>query len=203
MSQLGALYPAATMREFASAQPIDHGHQGYLSIAPSDNANVAHAPSILAGTKQALPASQESVQSIISSTFSAPALPSSSSNLSTSTGADTELTSPSSANVAPFQTNIPEALMLMPRSQDGAADVQAHAPRIDTSANPPRTGNTAGSPMSLDSPVNQGFKRSADGFVKVNGLGLGLQSPAAAPMAAHKRNKSMDTHRIGEVSYLR
>ncbi|OAL47515.1 hypothetical protein IQ07DRAFT_515671 [Pyrenochaeta sp. DS3sAY3a] len=187
------------MREFASAQPIDHGHQGYLSIAPSDNANVSHAPSILAGTKQALPASQESVQSIVSSTFSAPALPSSSSNLSTSTGADSELTSPSSANVAPVQTNIiPEALMLMPRSQDGVADVQAHAPRIDTNANLPRTGNTAGSPMSLDSPVNQGFKRSADGFVKGNGLGLGLQNPAAAPMAAHKRNKSMDTHRIGE-----
>lgn len=78
--------------------------------------------------------------------------------------------------------------------------VQTNIPRIDTTAaNAPHAGNIAASPMALDSPITQGFKRTADGAVK------GIESVdfrAIAPMAAHKRNKSMDVHsssRIGEV----
>jgi hypothetical protein len=84
-----------------------------------------------------------------------------------------------------------------------ASDARANAPRIDTvTANAPPTGDTAASPMPLESPVTQGFKRTADGSLK------GLETPvrkAGAPIAAHKRNKSMDTHSgraIGEVRDL-
>lgn len=84
-------------------------------------------------------------------------------------------------------------------TQARGSHVQANAPSIDTAvANAPRAGDTAAGPMSLASPVAQGFKRTADGTVKR--LGLGMDSvPGPTP---HKRNKSMDTHsgtRIGEV----
>ena len=89
-------------------------------------------------------------------------------------------------------------------SQGRTVDAQAHAARIDiAAANTPRTGDTTASPMSLASPVTQGFKRTADGSVK--GIGLGIDTPSK-PIAAHKRNKSMDTHsatRIGEVRNTR
>jgi hypothetical protein len=70
---------------------------------------------------------------------------------------------------------------------------------IDTTAtNAPQTGYTTVTPVSIVSPTTQGFKRSADGSVKGNGL---TTSPKER-IFAHKRNKSMDTHsntRIGEV----
>ncbi|KAF1939795.1 hypothetical protein EJ02DRAFT_456563 [Clathrospora elynae] len=165
--------------------------------------------------------SQESVQSTVSSTFSAPGLQSSS-NLSTSTTAETDSTTtaetnystttadtnfttttetdsttPSSTNAAsqrkPTAAPIPD-----PASEARAGD--AH-PRIDTAtANALRTGDTAASPMSLDAPAAQGSKRTANGSVK--GAGRGIDSPSA-PAIVHKRNKSMDAHsgtRIGELS---
>lgn len=202
MTQVGAYYPAATMREFASA-PIEHAEHGHLSIAPSENANITHTATIAPVTKSYLPGSQESIHSIVSSTFSAPALPSSSSNLSASTAADTDLTSLSSANVAPNQDQTTEASMSTSPSRPRNADSQARASRIDAAAaNATRTGDTAASPMLLGSPVSHGFKRTADGSVK--GIGLGIES-TAGPATAHKRSKSMDTHagtRIGEVQLL-
>ena len=56
--------------------------------------------------------------------------------------------------------------------------------------------------MALDSPMAQGFKRTADGAVK--GSELSLHSPKA-PLSAHKRTKSTEagsTSRIGEVRRL-
>ncbi|KAH7371395.1 hypothetical protein BKA66DRAFT_424146 [Pyrenochaeta sp. MPI-SDFR-AT-0127] len=197
MTQVGAYYPAGTMREFASA-PIEHAEHGHLSIAPSENTDISHTATIAPGHKPYLPGSQESIQSIVSSTFSAPALPSSSSNLSTSTAADTDLTSLASTNVASIQNKPAEARMSNSPSRPRHVESQAHASRIDTAAaNATRTGDTAASPMALDSPVSHGFKRTADGSVK--GVGLGIAN-TAGPVSAHKRNKSMDTHRIGELS---
>ncbi|KAF1836473.1 hypothetical protein BDW02DRAFT_238292 [Decorospora gaudefroyi] len=168
-------------------------------MAPSPDisaytANTATAP------KPELQNSQESVQSTVSSTFSAPALPSSSSNLSTSTTADTEtdLTTPPSTHVA-GQSKPTEAAMPDSSVEARGGDTR---PRIDTAAaNAPRVRDTtATSPMLLESPATQGFKRTADGSVK--GIGLVIESPSG-PISAHKRNKSMDTHsgtRIGELS---
>jgi hypothetical protein len=94
----------------------------------------------------------------------------------------------------------------MPTSprQTHAPDARANTPHIDPAAvNALQNGDTAAaSPMPLDSPVTQGFKRTADGSVKI--LGTPLRS-TGAPIAAHKRNKSMDTHSgraIGEVRSL-
>jgi hypothetical protein len=90
----------------------------------------------------------------------------------------------------------------MPASptQAHASDARPNAPRVDAvAANAPQTGDTAASPMPPESPVTQGFKRTADGSVK--GFGTPVRS-LAGPTAAHKRNKSMDTHSgraIGEV----
>jgi hypothetical protein len=85
-------------------------------------------------------------------------------------------------------------------SQTRSSTTRANAPRIDVvAANAPRTGYTAASPMSLDSPMTHGFKRKADGAE--NGTGEAAQG-SVGPSSAHKRNKSMDIHgitRIGEV----
>jgi hypothetical protein len=83
-------------------------------------------------------------------------------------------------------------------TSDGDAPAK---PRVDTAAAKPRAGDTAASPKPLESPTTQGAKRTADGSVKT--VGVALETPSTyRPMAAHKRNKSMDTHsgtRIGEV----
>ncbi|KAI4663043.1 uncharacterized protein J4E79_004356 [Alternaria viburni] len=142
-------------------------------------------------------ASQESVQSAVSSTFSAPALPSSSSNLSTATTTETDLTTPSSTNVAD-QSKPTEAPMPESSSQSTGGQVRA-APRIDTAAaNALQTGDTAAGPMPLESPAKSS-KRTVDGSLK--SAGLAPETPSA-PAHSHKRNKSMDTHsgRIGELS---
>jgi hypothetical protein len=135
--------------------------------------------------KRELPNSQESYMSAASSTFSAPRLPSSSSNLSTSTTGDTEVTSPPLSK-APSNQNVPSPGRV--RGDDAlrvdAVDVQ-------------RTGNTAASPVSLDSPTTQGLKRTADGSLK--GCGS-LVKASAAPSMSHKRNKSIESSgRIGQV----
>lgn len=49
--------------------------------------------------------------------------------------------------------------------------------------------------MPVTSPVAQGLKRAADGSVK----GSVATEEAAAPVVGHKRNKSMESGRIGQV----
>lgn len=76
---------------------------------------------------------------------------------------------------------------------------RVHPPQINAdAANASRSGDPAAEATPLELPATQGFKRTADGFLK--GDGTAVQA-TARPMAslAHKRNKSMDTHRIGEV----
>ncbi|KAH7084214.1 hypothetical protein FB567DRAFT_528597 [Paraphoma chrysanthemicola] len=196
-SEVEAYYPAATI--MANSEP--HSRNSRLPIATSDNPNINHTSATPTVHKSDLQDSQESTASTVSSTFSAPKLPSSSSNLSTSTVADTDFAFQSS-NVAFSQSIKPvEASMPPSPNRPRVNDAPAAAPRIDTdAANAPRTGDTAASPMALDSPLAQGFKRTADGTVK--GAGVAAHS-YHGKMAAHKRNKSMDTHsgtRIGELS---
>ena len=120
--------------------------------------------------------------SAASSTFSAPRLPSSSSNLSTSTTGDTEVTSPPLSK-APSNQNVPSPGQVRGDEVD-AVDVQ-------------RTGNTAASPVALDFTTTQGLKRTADGSLK--GPGSSVKAPAA-PSVSHKRNKSVESSgRIGQV----
>jgi hypothetical protein len=161
-----------------------------VNLAPADTPSTIPHAAVASEHPRDLPDSQESVFSAASSTFSALKLPSSGSTVSTSTSAETEDT----FHVAPNQSKPIEAPM------PAEADARADAPRIDAAtANAPRTGDTAASPMSLESPIAQGFKRAADGSVK--GSGQAMHS-SARPATAHKRNKSMDTHagtRIGEV----
>jgi hypothetical protein len=142
-----------------------------------------------------VPESQESVESTISSTFSAPALASTSSNLSS----DQDVASPSKPNgqadhCRPVQEPMPASSS---RAHSHVATVDT--PKIDAAAaNAPQTGHTTAIPMPLASPTTQGFKRSADGSVK----GDDSSTSPARRTFAHKRNKSMDTHsgtRIGEV----
>lgn len=163
----------------------------------SVNMNAAHPASVPPLYKSELPGSQESRASAVSSTFSDPQLPSSSSNLSTST--DTELTTPPLSQ-APLVQEQPagSTAPAAPRSPNGArAKAQDALLRIDA-ANLPRTGDTAASPMSLCSPATHGFKRTADGSVK-SGNAESSVDTAAARAGTHKRSKSMDTSRIGEV----
>lgn len=85
-------------------------------------------------------------------------------------------------------------------SQARVEDARAKPPQIDAgAANASRTGDTTAEATPLESPATQGFKRTADGFVKGDGA---VVQPAARSVtaSAHKRNKSMDTHRIGELS---
>ncbi|KAF2127596.1 hypothetical protein P153DRAFT_387338 [Dothidotthia symphoricarpi CBS 119687] len=148
-----------------------------------------------------MPDSQESVLSSVSSNFSVPALPSSSSNISTSTVTDTDLTSPASTHVYSGLSRPTEKPTEISSSQSYGANARFNAARIDTvAANAQRTGDTAASPMSICSPAFQGTKRTADGSLKA--VGPATVTPAGR-VFAHKRNKSMDTHsgtRIGELS---
>ncbi|PVI01937.1 hypothetical protein DM02DRAFT_523987, partial [Periconia macrospinosa] len=161
------------------------------------NMNAAHPASVPPLYKSDLPGSQESRVSTVSSTFSAPQLPSSSSNLSTST--DTELTTPPLSQAPlvkdqPVENTAPAA----PRSPNRArAQAQNALLRIDA-ANLPRTGDTAASPMSLYSPATHGSKRTADGSVKGGNVESSVDTTAGRT-GGHKRSKSMDTSRIGEV----
>lgn len=139
-----------------------------------------------------LPDSQESYISVASSTFSAPRLPSASSNLSTSTAGDTEITSPpssktSSAQKTPITHTIPPSPN-RPRGPDTLRVDAAHAPR---------TGDTAASPMLLDSPATHGLKRAADGSVK------GSNTTSSVPAMGHKRNKSMEAGSSGRIGQVR
>ncbi|KAL1599851.1 hypothetical protein SLS60_007656 [Paraconiothyrium brasiliense] len=141
-----------------------------------------------------LPDSQESYISAASSTFSAPQLPFTSSNLSTSTAGDTEITSPplskaSSVQRTPAAHTIPPS-PTRPRVPDTL--------RIDA-ANAPRAGDTAASSMSLDPPAMQGLKRAADGSVK--GADATNDSPSV-PTVGHKRNKSMEIGSNGRIGQL-
>lgn len=146
--------------------------------------------------KPELPDSQESFVSTASSSFAAPALLSSSSNISNFTA----LTSPTTSNVNSSQGQPSERPVPPSPAQVRPQHSQHAPPPIDT-ANPPSSGNTTASPMSLDSPVlAQGSKRTADGALK--DAGASLNTPAPAPNGGHKRTKSMESGsnpRIGKV----
>lgn len=138
--------------------------------------------------------SQESAISTVSSTFSAPAYVPFSSNVSTTTVADTEPAS----SAPPSQGEPAERAMPPSPSQRRGEDAQAF-PRDDT-ASPTRAGNTTASPMLPDAPLHaQGCKRTASGLVK-GPDGLNVRDPAMPQ--GHKRTKSSELgpNRIGEVS---
>ncbi|KAF2193303.1 hypothetical protein K469DRAFT_693324 [Zopfia rhizophila CBS 207.26] len=160
--------------------------------ATMNNLSTAH-PSNIAKLyhRDQLQDSQESFVSTASSTFTAPRLLSSSSNISNSTAADTEFTSPGSSN-APSSQNQIEANRTMPPSPTVARGQhpQATTTRIDTNA--PRTGDTAASPMSVEFPVlTQGSKRTASGTMK--NAGLPVDSSVAA-VSGHRRNISVESN---------
>jgi hypothetical protein len=163
-----------------------------LTTTPLENLDFAQPAPMPTLYKHELPDSQESYLSAASGTFSAPHLPSSSSNLSISTVGDTDLAPPPTSSVPPGQRE--HAKQAIPTSPHHARGQDAPL-RIDA-VNAPRTGDTAASPMSLDSPITQGFKRNADGAVK------GSTTMVDKPAMGHKRPKSMDfssSTRIGEV----
>jgi len=140
--------------------------------------------------------SQESYISLASSTFSAPQLPSSSSNLSTCTAGESEATTPPSSKVPSVNKQSTErAIPASPtriRAQDG--------PLKATDANALRTDASATSPTSLTSPTAQGLKRAADGSVK--GSHQSKKSPIE-PTIGHKRNKSMEAGSSGRIGQVR
>ncbi|KAJ4988440.1 hypothetical protein SVAN01_06057 [Stagonosporopsis vannaccii] len=142
-----------------------------------------------------VPESQESVDSTVSSIFSAPALASTSSNLSS----DHDVTSLSEPNDSVGYDKPPQKPMPTSPSRGGHV-VEDHVSQIDTTAaNASQLGHTTATPVSLASPTVQGFKRSADGSMK----GIESRTSPKERAFAHKRNKSMDTHsstRIGELS---
>lgn len=157
--------------------------------------NTAHPIDIATPHRLDVPESQESVYSTISSTFSAPARASTSSSPSS----DQDVASPSKPNgQAGHSRLIYEPVPASPSRIHGQV-ARPDAPRVDTAAaNAPQTGRTTATSMSLTSPTTQGFKRSADGSVKSDGVST---SPTER-IFTHKRNKSTDTHssaRIGEV----
>ncbi|KAF2279344.1 uncharacterized protein EI97DRAFT_173379 [Westerdykella ornata] len=145
-----------------------------------------------------LPNSQESATSAASSTFSAPGLPSSSSNLSNSTVAETDFKSTVTSYPSSQNKVEDEALPRPPEPEAQDAHLARHP--IDA-VEPPRTGNTTASPMPVDSPVfAQGSKRTASGMLK--GPVLTMDSVPTG-RTIHKRNKSMEARpggRIGELS---
>ena len=142
-----------------------------------------------------LPGSQESYISAASSTFSAPRLPSASSNVSISTAGDSEITTPPLSKTTSAQ-KMPIAHVVPPSpSRSRAPDTL----RIDA-ANAPRIGDSAASPMSLDFPAMQGLKRAADGSVK--GPDTTEEAPVV-PSTGHKRNKSMESGSSGRIGQVR
>ncbi|KAF2870721.1 hypothetical protein BDV95DRAFT_574440 [Massariosphaeria phaeospora] len=185
--------PLSTMNQARSPR------HALTASSSADNIGTAHPPHIASFYKRELPASQESALSAASSTLAAPTLLSSSSNVSTSTAATTEFASPPPKHVHASRMQPAANVSQLPTTPAHGRNVQPSAHPIDT-ANTMRTGDTAASPMSLDSPVSQGFKRTADGAVK--GAALATES-TGVPTMGHKRNKSMDSNaasRIGELS---
>ncbi|KAF2122343.1 hypothetical protein BDV96DRAFT_142592 [Lophiotrema nucula] len=181
---------------------LNSGHALPAGSYPTmNNIHPADPASISKLYKRELPDSQESFVSTASSTFAAPPLISSSSNVSNSTAADTDFTSPSQSSNFPHSQSQVERNAPPSPTQARAHNAQPHAPRIDTTS-APRTGDTAGSPMSLDSPgLVPGSKRTASGTVKNAVQSVNV---SAAPVgAAHKRTKSTESGanpRIGELS---
>lgn len=127
--------------------------------------------------------------STASSTFSAPHLPSSSSNLSVSTTGDTEITSPPLSKTSSTQKT--PAAHAIPPSPGRSRGPDA--------TNAPRTGDTAAGPMSSNPPAMQGLKRAADGSPK------GFDRPSnstVAPVVGHKRTKSVEAGSNGRIGQL-
>lgn len=154
-----------------------------------------------------MPDSQESFVSASSSTFAVPRLLSSSSNISNSTGADTEFPSPTSSNGPSSQSQTFDSSQPIPPSpnQTRPQHSKPTAPMIDTDLRDrggSGSGGTATSPMSVDTPLlTQGSKRTASGTVKTTISGV-MENPMRAPPGRHSRNTSVDSNasRIGELS---
>ena len=153
-----------------------------------------------------MPDSQESFVSASSSTFAVPRLLSSSSNISNSTGADTEFPSPTSSNGPSSQSQTFDSSQPIPPSPNQTRPQHSRptAPMIDTDLRDgggSGSGGTATSPMSVDTPLlTQGSKRTASGTVKTTISGV-MENPMRAPPGRHSRNTSVDSNasRIGEV----
>jgi hypothetical protein len=180
------------MARMSTAAHANHERRTLTTTTTAENLNFAQPAPMPALYKRELPDSQDSYVSAASSTFSAPQLPSSSSNLSVSTVGDTDLVNSSTLIAPPEQAQCTERAK--PESPKRVRRLDAPL-RVDA-VPAPRTGDTAASPMSLDSPVAQGFKRSADGAVKGSTT---TADTSAKPASGHKRPKSMDAGRIGEV----
>ncbi|OCL05861.1 hypothetical protein AOQ84DRAFT_344143 [Glonium stellatum] len=159
--------------------------------------------------REIVPDSQESFVSASSSTFTAPRLLLSPSNISNSTAADTEFTSPTSSNGPSSQSKVFNSSQPIPPTpnQTRRQHSRPAAPVVDTdlrNGSGNGSGGTATSPMSVDTPLlTQGSKRTASGTVKTTMSGI-LDSPMRAPPSRHSRNTSIDSNmsRIGEVCWL-
>ncbi|KAF2198109.1 hypothetical protein GQ43DRAFT_423169 [Delitschia confertaspora ATCC 74209] len=152
-----------------------------------------------------LPTSQESLLSVSPSSGTGTAFRSfySSSNLSQSTNADTEFTSPASSNGPSSQSQEFDSSQTTQKSSARKRDehAQMFAPLVDTDI-VPRTGVTASSPMSADFPVlTPGSKRTASGAVKSNGF---IAECSPKTISEHRRTMSVDSAgapvRVGELS---
>ncbi|KAF2502322.1 hypothetical protein BU16DRAFT_4863 [Lophium mytilinum] len=173
--------------------------------------NPQHSSTITTTTRRdGVPNSQESFVSAASSGFGAPRLLSSLSNISNSTGADTELTSPTSSNEPSSQSQGFDSSQSVtaspprPRPQQQSRPI---APPLNTDLRQNSSGSgsaTATSPMSMDAPfLAPSSKRTASGTVKSAGSNSTMDSPMRAPVrGGHSRNTSTDSNasRIGELS---
>ncbi|KAF2816911.1 uncharacterized protein BDZ99DRAFT_513180 [Mytilinidion resinicola] len=177
-----------------------------------DAINPQHASAIPTTTRRdVVPNSQESFVSVASSGFAAgPRLLSSWSNISNSTSAETELTSPTSSNAPSSQSQGFDSSQSVaaspprPRAQQQSRPI---APPLNTDLRENSTGSgsaTATSPMSIDTPfLAPASKRTASGTVKSAGSSSTVESPMRAPVrGGHSRNTSTDSNvsRIGELS---
>ncbi|KAF2004575.1 hypothetical protein P154DRAFT_484560 [Amniculicola lignicola CBS 123094] len=171
------------------------GHAG--AVGGVDNNISAHHPTNIPKLyKRELPDSQESYISTVSSASFVPPLHPSSSNISNATVPETVFNSPSTSNAASSQSQPLDRAMPPSPSQARGQHAVSTAPRLDT-ANAQRTGDTAASPMAVDSPVlAPGSKRTADGSVK--GAVPAIENTKIITKG-HKRTKS-DNPRIGELS---
>ncbi|KAH7128691.1 hypothetical protein B0J11DRAFT_276615 [Dendryphion nanum] len=180
---------------------LNGGHAlsaGYPAM--NNNISTAHPTAIANLYSRDITDPQDSYLSAASSEFTAPGLLSSSSNISNSTAAETDFTSPSITSAPSSQAYPVERYVPPSPTQSRSQNVQTPAPRINTT-NALRTGDTAASPMSLDSPsITQGSKRTASGVIKSAVTGATMERISTPPVG-HKRSKSTGSNtKIGELS---
>jgi hypothetical protein len=166
-----------------------------------------HLPLIATTRRDMMQDSQESYVSAASGGFAGPRLLSSSSNISNSTGPDTELTSPTSSNEPSSQSqgfDSSQSVTASPPCQRPQQYSRPIAPPLNTDLRESSGSGsaTATSPMSIDTPaLAPASKRTASGTLKQAGCST-MESPMRAPArGGHSRNTSTDSNvsRIGEV----